>query len=128
MVVPFSQGVGAHFVHGCVSVLIEHRSERKRVASGVQLFVADLFRRHALCGGCLSSVEFTCWSLWKRGHLRPGEERRAGTYPRHWHEVGRHRNLAEDVTRDGRFLLLSWVIETPSPLTLVQNWDAELKK
>jgi Tol biopolymer transport system component len=33
-----------------------------------------------------------------------------------------------DVTRDGRFLLLSWVIETPSPLTLVMNWDAELKK
>ncbi len=33
-----------------------------------------------------------------------------------------------DVTRDGRFLLLNWVIETPSPLTLVTNWDAELKK
>jgi hypothetical protein len=33
-----------------------------------------------------------------------------------------------DVTRDGRFLLLNWVIETPAPLTLVMNWDAELKK
>ena len=33
-----------------------------------------------------------------------------------------------DVTRDGRFLLLNWVIETPTPLTLVTNWDAELKK
>lgn len=33
-----------------------------------------------------------------------------------------------DVTRDGRFLLLNWVFETPAPLTLVMNWDAEFKK
>lgn len=33
-----------------------------------------------------------------------------------------------DVTRDGRFLVLNWVFESPSPLTLVINWDAERKK
>jgi len=33
-----------------------------------------------------------------------------------------------DVTRDGRFLMLNWVTDTPSPLTLVMNWDAEYKK
>jgi Tol biopolymer transport system component len=33
-----------------------------------------------------------------------------------------------DVTRDGRFLLLNWAIETSTPMTLVMNWDAELKK
>ena len=34
-----------------------------------------------------------------------------------------------DVTRDGnRFLLLNWVFDTPAPLTLVMNWDADLKK
>jgi eukaryotic-like serine/threonine-protein kinase len=39
-------------------------------------------------------------------------------------------SLAEagyDVTRDGRFLLLNWAFESPAPLTLVLNWDAELK-
>ncbi|HKM46773.1 MAG TPA: protein kinase [Terriglobales bacterium] len=33
-----------------------------------------------------------------------------------------------DVTRDGRFLLLNSTTESPAPLTLVTNWDAELKK
>ena len=33
-----------------------------------------------------------------------------------------------DVTRDGRFLLLNSTIESIAPLTLVTNWDAELKK
>jgi Tol biopolymer transport system component len=33
-----------------------------------------------------------------------------------------------DVTRDGRFLLLNSTIESSAPLTLVTNWDAELKK
>jgi eukaryotic-like serine/threonine-protein kinase len=32
------------------------------------------------------------------------------------------------VTGDGRFLVLNSVIETPSPLTLVTNWDTELTK
>ena len=29
-----------------------------------------------------------------------------------------------NVTGDGRFLVLNSIIETPSPLTLVTNWDA----
>ena len=33
-----------------------------------------------------------------------------------------------NVTGDGRFLVLNSIIETPSPLTLVTNWDAELTK
>ena len=33
-----------------------------------------------------------------------------------------------DVTRDGRFLLLNSTVESATPLTLVTNWDAELKK
>ena len=34
-----------------------------------------------------------------------------------------------DVTREGnRFLLLNWIFDTPAPLTLVMNWDVELKK
>ena len=33
-----------------------------------------------------------------------------------------------DVTRDGRFLLLNSTTESPEPLTLVTNWDAELKQ
>ena len=33
-----------------------------------------------------------------------------------------------DVTKDGRFLMMSYVTDTPSPMTLVMNWDAELKK
>ena len=33
-----------------------------------------------------------------------------------------------DVTRDGRFLLLNAVMDTSAPLTLLTNWDAELKK
>jgi eukaryotic-like serine/threonine-protein kinase len=33
-----------------------------------------------------------------------------------------------DLTRDGRFLVLNWAFETPAPLTLVMNWDAEPKK
>jgi Tol biopolymer transport system component len=33
-----------------------------------------------------------------------------------------------DVTRDGRFLLVNSVLESPVPLTLVMNWDAELEK
>jgi Tol biopolymer transport system component len=33
-----------------------------------------------------------------------------------------------DVTRDGRFLLLNSTTESSTPLTLVTNWDAELKK
>jgi eukaryotic-like serine/threonine-protein kinase len=32
------------------------------------------------------------------------------------------------VTRDGRFLVLNATIESPSPITLVTNWTAELKK
>ena len=35
---------------------------------------------------------------------------------------------AYDANREGRFLMLDFVIETSSPLTLVTNWDAELKK
>jgi hypothetical protein len=35
---------------------------------------------------------------------------------------------AYDVNREGRFLMMDFVIDTPSPLTLVTNWDAELKK
>jgi eukaryotic-like serine/threonine-protein kinase len=33
-----------------------------------------------------------------------------------------------DVTRDGRFLMLDFVMDTPSPVTVVMNWDAELKR
>ena len=33
-----------------------------------------------------------------------------------------------DVTRDGRFLLVNSTIESATPLTLVSNWDAELRK
>jgi len=33
-----------------------------------------------------------------------------------------------DVARDGRFLLVNSVTGSPAPLTLVINWDAELKK
>jgi Tol biopolymer transport system component/tRNA A-37 threonylcarbamoyl transferase component Bud32 len=33
-----------------------------------------------------------------------------------------------DVTRDGHFLLLNSTTESSTPLTLVTNWDAELKK
>jgi len=33
-----------------------------------------------------------------------------------------------DVTREGRFLLVDSTTESPTPLTLVANWDAELKK
>jgi len=33
-----------------------------------------------------------------------------------------------DVTREGRFLLLNSALESPVPLTLVTNWDAELKQ
>ncbi len=33
-----------------------------------------------------------------------------------------------DLTRDGRFLVLNWAFETPAPMTLVMNWDAEVKK
>ena len=35
---------------------------------------------------------------------------------------------AYDVNREGRFLMMDFVIETPSPITLVTNWDAELRK
>jgi hypothetical protein len=35
---------------------------------------------------------------------------------------------AYDVNRDGRFLMMDFVIDTPSPLTLVTNWDTELRK
>src|SRR5215471_2816982 len=35
---------------------------------------------------------------------------------------------AYDVTRDGRFLMLNFLTDTPSPMTLVTNWDTELKK
>jgi eukaryotic-like serine/threonine-protein kinase len=33
-----------------------------------------------------------------------------------------------NVAADGRFLVLNSIIDTPSPLTLVTNWDAELTK
>jgi hypothetical protein len=33
-----------------------------------------------------------------------------------------------DVTRDGRFLLINSTTESSTPLTLVTNWDSELKK
>jgi eukaryotic-like serine/threonine-protein kinase len=33
-----------------------------------------------------------------------------------------------DVHRDGRFLMMDLIIDTPSPLTLVTNWDADLRK
>jgi eukaryotic-like serine/threonine-protein kinase len=33
-----------------------------------------------------------------------------------------------DVTADGRFLVLNWAFESASPLTLVQNWQNEIKK
>jgi Tol biopolymer transport system component len=35
---------------------------------------------------------------------------------------------AYDVTRDGRFLIIEYVIDTPSPLTLVTNWNSELER
>jgi len=35
---------------------------------------------------------------------------------------------AYDVTKDGRFLMTDFVIDTPSPLTLVTNWDEESPK
>ena len=35
---------------------------------------------------------------------------------------------AYDVNREGRFLMMDFVIDTPSPLTPVTNWDAELRK
>ena len=35
---------------------------------------------------------------------------------------------AYDVTHDGRFLQLNSIMETSAPVTLVTNWDAELKK
>ena len=35
---------------------------------------------------------------------------------------------AYDVHRDGRFLMMDFGIDTPLPLTLVTNWDAELTK
>jgi len=35
---------------------------------------------------------------------------------------------AYDVTKDGRFLMTDFVIDTPSPLVLVTNWDEESKK
>jgi eukaryotic-like serine/threonine-protein kinase len=33
-----------------------------------------------------------------------------------------------DLSRDGRFLVLNWAFETRAPMTLVMNWDAEVKK
>jgi Tol biopolymer transport system component len=33
-----------------------------------------------------------------------------------------------DTTHDGRFLQLNSIMETSAPVTLVMNWDAELKK
>ncbi|HET7442229.1 MAG TPA: hypothetical protein VFJ47_13075 [Terriglobales bacterium] len=36
--------------------------------------------------------------------------------------------LSYDVTRDGHFLMLKYSTETSAPITLVTNWDAELKK
>ena len=33
-----------------------------------------------------------------------------------------------DVTRDGKFLVLNWAFETNAPLTLVENWQAQIKK
>jgi hypothetical protein len=33
-----------------------------------------------------------------------------------------------DITHDGRFLQLNSIMETSAPVTLVMNWDAELKK
>jgi len=33
-----------------------------------------------------------------------------------------------DVTRDSRFLLVNSVLDGPISLTLVTNWDAELKQ
>ena len=33
-----------------------------------------------------------------------------------------------DVTRDGQFLMMKYSTETSAPVTLVTNWDAELKK
>jgi Tol biopolymer transport system component len=35
---------------------------------------------------------------------------------------------AYDVTKDGRFLMTDFVIDTPSPLVLVTSWDEELNK
>jgi len=35
---------------------------------------------------------------------------------------------AYDVSRDGRFLMMDFVIDTPSPLTLMTNWEAGLRK
>jgi hypothetical protein len=32
-----------------------------------------------------------------------------------------------DVDRNGRFLMLNFIIDTLSPLTLVTNWNAELR-
>ena len=33
-----------------------------------------------------------------------------------------------DVTGDGRFLVLNWAFESAAPLTLVENWQGEIKK
>jgi eukaryotic-like serine/threonine-protein kinase len=33
-----------------------------------------------------------------------------------------------DLARDGRFLMLYWAFDTAAPMTMVANWDAELKK
>ena len=35
---------------------------------------------------------------------------------------------AYDVTQDGHFLMLKYSTEVSAPITLVTNWDAELKK
>jgi hypothetical protein len=35
---------------------------------------------------------------------------------------------AYDITRDGRFVMMAFIIDTSSPLTLVTNWDAELRQ
>jgi Tol biopolymer transport system component len=35
---------------------------------------------------------------------------------------------AYDVNREGQFLMMDFVIDTPSPMTLVTNWDAELRR
>jgi serine/threonine-protein kinase len=33
-----------------------------------------------------------------------------------------------DVTADGRFLLMNMITENPTPLTLIVNWDTEIRK
>jgi len=36
--------------------------------------------------------------------------------------------IVSPLTGDGRFLVLNWAFESAAPLTLVENWQGEIKK